>query len=67
MRTQIGKRVSIHSGTVVGSDGFGYVFHQGSHQKIPQVGNVVVHDDVEIGPRILARIAKKTGLTPNDL
>ena len=52
LRTQIGKRVSIHSGTVVGSDGFGYVFHQGSHQKIPQVGNVVVHDDVEIGANV---------------
>jgi len=48
-RTQIGKRVAIHAGSVVGSDGFGYVFDRGAHQKVPQVGNVVIHDDVEIG------------------
>jgi UDP-3-O-[3-hydroxymyristoyl] glucosamine N-acyltransferase len=48
-RTQIGKRVRVHAGTVIGSDGFGYVFDAGIHHKIPQVGNVVVHDDVEIG------------------
>ncbi|MCX6854457.1 MAG: UDP-3-O-(3-hydroxymyristoyl)glucosamine N-acyltransferase [Verrucomicrobia bacterium] len=48
-RTQIGNRVSIHSGTTIGSDGYGYVFDQGQHRKMPQVGNVVIHDDVEIG------------------
>jgi UDP-3-O-[3-hydroxymyristoyl] glucosamine N-acyltransferase len=48
-RTQIGDRVVIHAGTVIGSDGYGYVFDQGRHLKIPQVGNVVIHDDVEIG------------------
>ncbi len=48
-RTQVGNRVSIHAGTVIGSDGYGYVFSQGRHVKIPQVGNVVIHDDVEIG------------------
>ncbi|MFT4586369.1 MAG: UDP-3-O-[3-hydroxymyristoyl] glucosamine N-acyltransferase [Limisphaerales bacterium] len=48
-RTQIGKRVRIHAGTIIGSDGFGYVFDSGVHHKIPQVGNVVIHDDVEIG------------------
>lgn len=48
-RTQIGKRGRIHAGTVIGSDGFGYVFDSGLHHKIPQVGNVVIHDDVEIG------------------
>jgi UDP-3-O-[3-hydroxymyristoyl] glucosamine N-acyltransferase len=48
-RTQIGKRVRIHSGTVIGSDGFGYVFDSGFHRKVPQVGNVVIGDNVEIG------------------
>ena len=48
-RTQIGKRVRIHAGAVIGSDGFGYVFDSGFHRKVPQVGNVVVGDDVEIG------------------
>jgi UDP-3-O-[3-hydroxymyristoyl] glucosamine N-acyltransferase len=46
---QIGKRVRIHAGTVVGSDGFGYVFEQGRHIKVPQVGTVIVRDDVELG------------------
>ena len=48
-RTQIGHRVAIHAGTVIGSDGYGYVFDQGRHRKILQVGNVIIHDDVEIG------------------
>lgn len=48
-RSQIGKRVRIHSGTVIGSDGFGYVFDAGIHLKVPQIGNVVIGDDVEIG------------------
>lgn len=48
-RTQIGNRVSIHAGTTIGSDGYGYVFDQGHHRKMLQVGNVVIHDDVEIG------------------
>ena len=48
-RTQIGNRVSIHAGTVIGSDGYGYVFDEGRHRKVLQVGNVVIHDDVEIG------------------
>jgi len=51
-RTQLGKRVNVHAGTVIGSDGFGYVFDQGIHRKVPQVGNVVVHDDVEIGANV---------------
>jgi UDP-3-O-[3-hydroxymyristoyl] glucosamine N-acyltransferase len=51
-RTQLGRRVRIHSGTVVGSDGFGYVFDSGIHRKVPQVGNVVLHDDVEIGANV---------------
>ncbi|MFN0080810.1 MAG: UDP-3-O-(3-hydroxymyristoyl)glucosamine N-acyltransferase [Prosthecobacter sp.] len=48
-KTQIGNRVIIHAGTAIGSDGYGYVFDQGRHRKMLQVGNVVIHDDVEIG------------------
>lgn len=47
--TQLGRRVAIHAGTVIGADGYGYVFDQGRHRKIPQVGNIIIHDDVEIG------------------
>jgi UDP-3-O-[3-hydroxymyristoyl] glucosamine N-acyltransferase len=46
---RIGKRVIIHSGVVIGSDGFGFVTDEGKHHKIPQVGGVVIEDDVEIG------------------
>jgi len=46
---RIGERVTIHSGAVVGSDGFGYVWDGTRHVKIPQVGDVVIDDDVEIG------------------
>ncbi|MBS0633615.1 MAG: UDP-3-O-(3-hydroxymyristoyl)glucosamine N-acyltransferase [Verrucomicrobia bacterium] len=42
-------RVRLQPGAVIGSDGFGYEFTAGRHEKIPQVGNVVVEDDVEIG------------------
>lgn len=45
----LGKRVRLQSGVVIGSDGFGYEFVQGRHEKVPQVGNVAVGDDVEIG------------------
>lgn len=45
----VGKRVIIHAGTVLGSDGFGFVTDGGIHHKIPQVGGVIVEDDVEIG------------------
>lgn len=48
-RTQVGHRVAIHGGTVIGSDGYGYVFDQGRHRKVLQVGNVTIGDDVEIG------------------
>jgi UDP-3-O-[3-hydroxymyristoyl] glucosamine N-acyltransferase len=51
-RTQVGCRVRIHAGTVVGSDGFGYVFAEGRHLKVPQIGSVVVEDDVEIGANV---------------
>ena len=47
---QIGRRVILHDGVVVGSDGFGFARRpDGSHQKIPQTGAVVIEDDVEIG------------------
>ena len=46
---RIGKRVIVHSGAVIGSDGFGFVTDGGKHHKIPQVGGVVIEDDVEIG------------------
>jgi UDP-3-O-[3-hydroxymyristoyl] glucosamine N-acyltransferase len=45
----LGRRVRLHSGVIVGSDGFGYDTHQGRHEKIPQIGRVVIEDDVEIG------------------
>lgn len=46
---QIGNQVIIHSGTVIGGDGFGFVNIGGQHRKVPQIGNVVIEDDVEIG------------------
>jgi UDP-3-O-[3-hydroxymyristoyl] glucosamine N-acyltransferase len=45
----LGDRVTIHAGTSIGHDGFGYATQKGIHHKIPQVGNVVIEDDVEIG------------------
>ncbi len=45
----IGRRSIIHSGTIIGSDGFGYVTVKSGHKKFPQVGRVVIGDDVEIG------------------
>lgn len=46
----IGRNVTIHAGTVIGADGFGFApQNDGSYQKIPQIGNVVVEDYVEIG------------------
>ncbi|HSW62992.1 MAG TPA: UDP-3-O-(3-hydroxymyristoyl)glucosamine N-acyltransferase [Dissulfurispiraceae bacterium] len=57
-RLVIGSRVIIHAGAVVGADGFGYVYADGQHRKIPQVGTVVIEDDVEIGA--LAAIDRAT-------
>lgn len=51
-RGQIGRRVRIHAGSVIGSDGFGYVFDAGVHRKVTQIGNVVIGDDVEIGSNV---------------
>ena len=48
-RTQIGARVVIHSGAVIGADGFGFESVEGRHKKIPQIGIVQIDDDVEIG------------------
>lgn len=46
---RLGDRVAVHSGTRIGSDGFGYVFREGAHQKLPHVGGCIVGNDVEIG------------------
>lgn len=51
-RTQVGKRVRLHAGCVIGSDGFGYVFDSGAHHKVLQVGHVVIGDDVELGANV---------------
>lgn len=47
--TRVGARCLLHSGVVLGADGFGFATSAGRHAKIPQVGRVVVEDDVEIG------------------
>ncbi|MPL68938.1 UDP-3-O-acylglucosamine N-acyltransferase [bioreactor metagenome] len=49
---RVGNNVIIHSGAVIGSDGFGFVTEKGEHQKVPQVGNVLIEDDVEIGANV---------------
>ena len=51
-RVTIGSRVIIHNGSVIGSDGFGFVNIEGVHLKIPQVGTVEIGDDVEIGANV---------------
>ncbi|MCM8534682.1 MAG: UDP-3-O-(3-hydroxymyristoyl)glucosamine N-acyltransferase [Lentisphaeraceae bacterium] len=48
-RCLIGNRCIIHSSTAIGSDGFGFIPRKGGHKKIPQVGIVVLEDDVEVG------------------
>lgn len=48
-RGQIGNRVRIHANTTIGSDGYGYVQDGPVHVKVPQIGNVIIGDDVEIG------------------
>ncbi len=51
--TEIGNRVILHNGAVIGSDGFGYAVQEdGSRTKIPQIGKVVIEDDVEIGANV---------------
>jgi UDP-3-O-[3-hydroxymyristoyl] glucosamine N-acyltransferase len=46
---KIGNRVIINANTTIGEDGFGYASHKGLHHKIPQIGTVIIEDDVEIG------------------
>ena len=48
----LGHRVILQSGTVIGSDGFGYAQDEGRHHKIPQLGNVIIEDDVELGANV---------------
>jgi UDP-3-O-[3-hydroxymyristoyl] glucosamine N-acyltransferase len=45
----LGDRVIVHAGACIGQDGYGFSTHQGTHHKIPQIGNVIIEDDVEIG------------------
>jgi UDP-3-O-[3-hydroxymyristoyl] glucosamine N-acyltransferase len=48
-RCTLGDRVVVHPNTTIGADGFGYQFFDGKHNKIPQIGTVIIEDDVEIG------------------
>ncbi len=52
MDTTIGKRVIIHPGAVIGSDGYAYVTEGKKHHKIPQIGKVIIEDDCEIGSNV---------------
>jgi UDP-3-O-[3-hydroxymyristoyl] glucosamine N-acyltransferase len=45
----VGDNVIIHSGSIIGADGFGYKFRNNMHVKVPQVGNVIIEDNVEVG------------------
>jgi len=47
--SRIGARNRLYSGCVIGSDGYGYEFYEGMHQRVPQIGNVVTDSDVDIG------------------
>jgi UDP-3-O-[3-hydroxymyristoyl] glucosamine N-acyltransferase len=49
---RIGDRVIVHSGAVIGSDGFGFAREDDGHRKVPQIGTVVIGDDVEIGANV---------------
>ena len=51
-RVEIGNRVIIHSGAVIGSDGFGFAMVKGVQEKIPQIGTVSIEDDAEIGANV---------------
>jgi UDP-3-O-[3-hydroxymyristoyl] glucosamine N-acyltransferase len=57
-RCTLGHRVVIHAGSVMGSDGFGYRWDGEKHAKIPQIGVVIVEDDVEIGSCVCIDRAK---------
>lgn len=60
--TRLGSRTVVHSGTVLGADGFGYMLVGGQHLKVPQIGTVQIGDDVEIGANCTVDRAK-TGTT----
>ena len=49
---KVGRRCMIHASTVIGADGFGFTTKDGIHTKVPQVGNVIIEDDVEIGANV---------------
>ena len=49
---KVGSRCVIHSSAVIGSDGFGFTTKNGVHTKVPQVGNVIIEDDVEVGAHV---------------
>ena len=51
-KVKILDRVIIHSGSVIGGDGFGYVFYEGKYHKFPQIGDVIIESDVEIGSNV---------------
>jgi UDP-3-O-[3-hydroxymyristoyl] glucosamine N-acyltransferase len=57
-RVTIGSRVIIHAGSVLGTDGFGYRWNGSEHEKIPQIGTVIIEDDVEIGSCVCIDRAK---------
>ena len=57
-RLTLGKRVIIHAGSVLGTDGFGYRWDGSQHQKIPQIGTIIIEDDVEIGSCVCIDRAK---------
>jgi UDP-3-O-[3-hydroxymyristoyl] glucosamine N-acyltransferase len=48
-RCSIGERVILHPGVVIGADGFGFAKNGSTHQKVPQIGRVIIEDDVEVG------------------
>jgi UDP-3-O-[3-hydroxymyristoyl] glucosamine N-acyltransferase len=57
-RVTLGDRVVIHAGSVLGTDGFGYRWDGTKHAKVPQIGSIVVEDDVEIGSCVCVDRAK---------
>jgi UDP-3-O-[3-hydroxymyristoyl] glucosamine N-acyltransferase len=57
-RITIGNRVTIHAGAVLGTDGFGYRWDGKQHVKVPQIGTVIIEDDVEIGSCVCIDRAK---------
>ncbi len=56
--TQIGERCVVHGGAILGGDGLGFRFEDGAWVKTPQVGNVVIEDDVEIGANVTIDCAR---------